>query len=45
MVTHFVRISLPAAVVDDLSMRVRNDLNCRTSDSESISELNPQNRV
>jgi len=34
---HFFRISSPAAIVDDLSVRVRNDLNCGTCDSETAS--------
>jgi hypothetical protein len=33
LVDHFFRISSPAAIVDDLSVRVSNDLNCRTCDS------------
>jgi hypothetical protein len=46
MVTHFVRISPPAAgVVDDLSMRVRNDLNCRAWDYEYNQQLDSQSRV
>jgi hypothetical protein len=43
---HFFRISSPAAIVDDLSVRVRNDLNCGTCDCECNQQLlNSENRV
>jgi DNA-binding NarL/FixJ family response regulator len=42
VLNHFFRISPPARIVADLSMRVRNDLNCGTCDSESNQQLNPE---
>jgi hypothetical protein len=34
VLNHFFRISPPARIVDDLSMRERDDLNCGTCESE-----------
>jgi hypothetical protein len=42
VLNHFFRISPPARIVADLSVRVRNDLNCGICDSESNQQLKPR---
>jgi hypothetical protein len=37
VLSHFFRISPPARIVADLSVRLRNDLNCGTCDSKTAS--------
>jgi len=44
VLNHFFRISSPAPSFD-VSVRMRNDLNCGTCDSEYNKQLNPDNRV